>query len=239
MSDITQDAFLNGRLRISQPRQGYRFSIDAALLASAVQPKAGERGLDLGAGCGIVSLIIAVRHPGTRIYAVEVQPELATVAEKNVIGNRLEEAIEVVHLDMALLPTDRVRAPVDWIVSNPPYRRTSTGRINPNDQKAVARHEIKVDLATLLATARRMLRKGGRFFVVYAAERITDLLMQMRLADIEPKTLRAVHGRVDETAKLVLVGGLRGGRQGLSMLSPLVVYRRDGQYSRQVEAMLV
>ncbi|MFZ1985790.1 MAG: methyltransferase, partial [Desulfatitalea sp.] len=146
---------------VTQTSQGYRFSIDAVLLAASIRPKPDDTLLDLGTGCGIISLIVAFRYPRIHIQAVEVQPELTELAQRNVAANRLEQQIEVIQADMRSLPSGQAKGPFDWIVSNPPYHRLDTGRINPNTQRALARHEIAVDLEQLLACARRMLRTGG------------------------------------------------------------------------------
>lgn len=237
MADWTQDTFFQGRLRVTQSREGYRFSIDAALLAAAVRLKPGERVLDIGTGCGIIPLILAVRYPQVRIQAVEVQPELAALARKNVADNQLADRIEVVCADLRDVEVNAPSPPYDWVVSNPPYHRPRSGRVNPNDQRALARHEIMMDLQQLLACTRRSLRTGGRLATIYTAERLVDLLEGMRQAGIEPKWLRGIHSNGDETAKLVLVQGIRAGRPGMSIAPPLVIYQAGGGYSEEVEAM--
>jgi len=238
MPHITRDTFLSGRLKVSQPQNGYRFSIDAALLAAKIHPKTGERILDLGTGCGIIPLILATRWPGVFIHAVEVQPALAELADKNVTDNHMTDRIVVYNADMRDLPTDKIKPPYQWVCSNPPYYRVHSGRTNPNSQKAIARHELKIDLEQLMAAAGRMLGKGGRFVMIYAAERTADLVAAMRSAAIEPKLLQGIHGRSEEPARLVLVEGVRGGRPGLHMPAPIVVYSRDGRYTEVVASML-
>lgn len=237
-SHLTRDAFFEGRLVVTQTSQGYRFSIDAVLLAAAIRPKPGDTLLDLGTGCGIISLILAFRHPQIRIQAVEVQPELRELSQDNVVANRLEQQIEVIQADMRALPSGQVTGPFDWIISNPPYHRLDTGRINPNTQRALARHEIAVDLEQLLACARRMLRTGGRLAIIYPAERTADLLVQMRQVGIEPKYLQGVHSQSGQEARLVIVHGIHGARPGLQMAAPLVVYQPNGGYTDTVLAMM-
>lgn len=223
---------------ITQTSQGYRFSIDAVLLAASIRPKPHDTLLDLGTGCGIISLIVAFRHPRIHIQAVEVQPELSELAHRNVAANRLEGQIEMIQADMRSLPSGQVTGPFDWIVSNPPYHRLDTGRINPNTQRALARHEIAVDLEQLLACARRMLRTNGRLAIIYPAERAADLLIQMRKTGIEPKYLQGVHSQGGQAARLVIVHGIHGARPGLQMAAPLVVYQSDGGYTDTVLAMM-
>jgi len=142
MSSYTTDTFFDGKIQVMQSQAGYRFSIDSVLLAFHAGPRPGDKVLDLGAGCGIISLIMAVRAPDIRIFAIEVQTELAGLAEANVNQNQLEDRIEVIRMDMRLLKPEMTDGPADLIVCNPPYRRPGSGRINPAEQRAVARHEI-------------------------------------------------------------------------------------------------
>jgi tRNA1Val (adenine37-N6)-methyltransferase len=238
MSDLTRDTFFNGRLTIFQMRGGYRFSIDAVLLAANVQPKPGDRVIDLGTGCGIIPLILAFRYPDIRIHGVEVQAALAELARKNIAANHMGKRIVLAHADMRRLSAEAVGGPFDWVVSNPPYRAPLTGRVNPDTQRALARHEIKVDLGQLVDTARRMLRTGGRFATIFTATRAVDLVVRMRSAGIEPKWLQGVHAHGGQGAKLVLACGIKGGRPGLRWAPPLVVFREDGSYTDAVQAMM-
>jgi tRNA1Val (adenine37-N6)-methyltransferase len=234
---VTADTFFNGRLKVHQARDGYRFSIDAVLLADAVHPKAGQSIIDLGTGCGIIPLILAFRYPGVVIHGVEMQTELAELADLNVTANGLQDRIQVIHKDVRRLNHDDTQGLGDWIIANPPYRRPLSGRINPNSQKALARHEIALDLAQLIQTAKRMLKTRGRLATIYPAERITDLLTGMRSAAIEPKWLRGIYSHEGEAAKLVLVQGVKAGRPGLTLAPPLVIYQDDGAYTPVVQAM--
>jgi tRNA1Val (adenine37-N6)-methyltransferase len=234
MDAITTDTFFDGRLRVKQHKGGYRFSIDAVLVAHYANPHAGDHVLDLGTGCGIIPLLMCYRHSDTRVVAVEIQPELAQLAQLNVVENRMTEQIEVVCKDLRALCLDDVSGPVDLVISNPPYRKPHSGRINPDPERAVARHELKARLADVIQTAGRLLRRSGRLVVVYAAERSTDLLVQMRSFGIEPKRLRFIHSAEASAAKLVLVEGVNGGRSTVKVDPPLVVYTASGQYTEEV-----
>ena len=237
MPSFTTDSFFNGKIQVMQNRRGYRFSIDAVLLAYHAAPRAQEKVLDLGTGCGIISLIMASRYAGLEIYAVEVQTELADLADTNVHQNRLQDRIVVLCTDMKLLTLKMTSGPFDLIVSNPPYHRPGSGRINPDAQRAVARHEIKASLVDVLQTTRRMLRTAGRFVTIYTAERTTDILSQMRNENIEPKLLRMIHSNRDADAGLILIEGLKGGRPGLKVAPPLFVYDEKGDYTAEVQQM--
>ena len=235
MTSLTTDTFFNGRIRVKQSRSGYRYSIDAVLLAAQTRPRPDDKVLDLGTGCGIIPLILAYRHPKIKVYGIEVQKDLAAVAALNVEENRMEDRINIYCRDMKTIKHDMTSGPVDLVVSNPPFRKAESGRINPDRQRAVARHEIKATLYDVVETARRMLRTSGRFIMVYLAERMTDILNQMRSVGIEPKTLRMIHSGRDTEAKLILVEGKKGGRPGLKVGPPLIIFHKDGSYSDEVE----
>jgi tRNA1Val (adenine37-N6)-methyltransferase len=237
MNDLSLDTFFNGRIRVHQNPGGYRFSIDSVLLAAGIDPKPGDRILDLGTGCGIIPLILAYRYKEITISGVEIQKEIAELAKCNIAENQLSGRVTVACRNMKDLPVDSIAGPVDWVVTNPPYRRAGSGRVNPNRERAIARHEIMVNLPELMAVVRRMLKTAGKFIIIYPAERLTDCLTEMRGHGIEPKGLRMVHSRHNTEAKLVLVQGAKGVGPGMIVGTPLIIYNDDGEYTPEVEAM--
>lgn len=237
MDTLTTDAFFDGKLHIKQEVSGYRFSLDAVLLAWHARPRAGERVLDLGTGCGIIPLMLTYRNPNILAFGIEIQQELAELAISNVNANRMQHKIKVLRQDMRYLKPDMIGGPVDLIVCNPPYHKPDSGRINPDVQRAIARHELKVNLSDVLQTVRRMLQTAGRFVTVYTAERVVELLCQMRLEGIEPKMMRSIHSQLDTEAKLILVEGVKGARPGIRLDPPLIIYDANGEYSLEVQGM--
>ncbi len=237
MDEVTSDTFFGGRIRIKQHRNGYRFSIDAVLLAAHAGLRAGETVLDLGTGCGVIPLLLACRIPDAVIYGIEIQEELAEMAKSNVRDSGMEDRIHILQGDMKDLRNGMISGQADLVVSNPPYRRIGSGRMNPHAQRAVARHEIRACLADVTETARRMLDVSGRFVTIYPAERLAELLAQMQRSGIEPKYLRAVYSGWNTGAKLVIAEGVKGGRPGMKISSPLVIYKEDGSYTEEVSRM--
>jgi tRNA1Val (adenine37-N6)-methyltransferase len=239
MDKLTTDTFFDGKLHIKQAVSGYRFSLDAVILAWHARPRADESVLDLGTGCGIIPLIMTYRNPGIAAFGVEIQQDLAELANANVGANRMQDRITVLQQDMRELKPDMIGGPVDLVVCNPPYRKPDSGRINPDSQRAIARHELKASLAEVLQTVRRMLRTAGRFVTIYTAERVVDLFCQMRAAGVEPKFMRLIHSRLDTEAKLILVDGVKGARSGIRVGPPLIIYDTNGEYSKEVERMFI
>lgn len=235
---FTEDRFLNGRLFVRQDRLGYRFSIDAVIVAHYLQPSPGDTVVDLGTGCGIIPLIVSFRNPDVRIIGVELVPEVADIAAANVAENGLEKNVSVVCKDMKSLPASPVTGPVAWVVSNPPYRRAFSGRINPDSRRALARHEISVTMPDVIDTARRLLKTGGKLVLIYPTERLGEVISEMRRAGIEAKALRCIHPTMSSDANLAIVEGAKGGRPGMKVLPPLAIYNGAGCYTHEVAAMM-
>ena len=237
MEPLTRDHFFNGHIVLTQPKTGYRFSIDAVILAHLVCPASGETVLDLGTGCGVIPIMLAYRNPDIQLLGVEIQRPLSDLARKNVADNRMTGRIRIINRDIGDLALADIGGPVDLVVTNPPYRKRDSGRINADSQRAIARHELKIDLDTLLQTARRMLNKSGRFGVIYPSVRTVDLLSAMRSSGLEPKTLTMIHSSPASSARLVAVVGVQGGRPGMEVGPPLYLYQDDGTYTPALDAM--
>lgn len=234
----TTDTFFNGRVAIHQSTGGYRFSLDAVLLAALPRPKPGDRVMDIGTGCGILPILLAFRNPNIQILGIELQGTLAKLAEKNVLANQMQDRVTVFNHDVRHLQSEMIGGTVDWIISNPPYRPAQSGRINPNAERATARHEIHLKLRDLIHNAQKFLRTGGQFAVIYPSERMVDLFCEMRKAGIEPKWIQNIHSRRADEAKLMLVQGRMRGNPGLKVAQPLIIYDADGNYSKAVEQMM-
>ena len=234
---LTRDTFFNGKVSVMQERAGYRFSIDAVILAHHVRPKPGERVVDLGTGCGIVPLIVAYRHPAVHMFGIEVQKELADIANDNVRDNGMQETVRIVHRDMQTLQQAMFQGPVDIVVSNPPFRKAHSGRVNPNRQRAVARHEISVTLPDVVKTAGDILKTAGLFVLVYTSERLPELVQHMKSCRLEPKNVRFIHSRRNSESKLMMMEGIKQGRPGLKVGPPIVIYNEDATYTEEVDAM--
>lgn len=236
---LTRDTFFNGKVTVKQEQAGYRFSIDAVILAHRVRPKTGERVVDLGTGCGIVPLIVAYRYPATRMFGIEIQKELADIANDNVRDNGMQETVRIAHRDMQTLQPAMFQGPVDIVVSNPPYRKAHSGRINPNRQRAVARHEISVTLLNVVKAAGYILKTSGLFVLVYISERLPELIQHMKSCRLEPKNVRFIHSRKDSESKLMMMEGIKQGRPGLKVGPPIVIYNENGSYTDEVGAMFL
>jgi tRNA1Val (adenine37-N6)-methyltransferase len=237
-SDETLDALLDRQLTLSQSRAGYRFSLDALLLAHFVKIKRREKIVDLGTGNGVIPLILASLHPSVTLTGVELQAAMVERARRNVELNGLQTRIQILSGDVRAAKLLAGEASFDVAICNPPYRKRGSGRISLNDEKQIARHETQGDLADFLRAGAFLLHVKGRLAVVYPAERCVDLLAAMRQARIEPKKLRMVHSFGGAEASLVLVEGVKGGRSGIEITAPLTIYRHGKEYTDEVAAII-
>ena len=236
--DETLDVLYDGKVKLFQDRRGYRFSLDALLLAHFMTCRRGEEIVDLGTGNGVIALTLAYLDSSLSITGVEIQPKMVDRAKRNVRINGFQERITITRADVCNI--QKILSPDSFasVVCNPPYRRTTSGRISPNVERKIARHEIAAGLADFLRAGAYLLPIKGRIAMVYPALLVVDLLQSMRNMNLEPKRLRLVHSFADTKASLLLVEAVKGGRSGSETLSPLVVYRESKQYTTEVEAML-
>jgi len=238
----SEDTLFEGRLICRQHRRGYRFSLDAVLLAHFVNLRPDARVMDLGGGCGVISLILAYRYQHIRITVLELQTGLVDLIWENITkneaqGNRYRERIEVINGDLRIIDRFVQAGIFDWVVCNPPYRKTGSGRINPASEQAMARHELQADLKTVVAACSYAVRTRGRVAVVYPASRGVSLLQEMRGHGLEPKRLQVVYSYPGSEAKLLLVEAVKGGGEELVIAAPFYVYQeKDGSYSPEMAA---
>lgn len=233
----TADTLFEGRIRCTQHAAGYRFSVDAVLLGNFISARPGERILDMGCGSGIISLILSYRCPESFLTGVEIQPGLAKLAKKNVADNNWQERIQILRGDLRhiekLLPAGKF----DWVVSNPPYRRTGTGRKNLKYEQLAARHEIMSGVGAVVKAASWALRNKGRAAFVYPAARGATILYELKRQGLEPKRIQVVYSYPGSAATLLLVEAIKGGGEELAILPPFYIYREHGGgYSSEMEA---
>jgi tRNA1Val (adenine37-N6)-methyltransferase len=224
--DESIDEFMGGRLRLIQYRTGYRFSIDAVLLSEFVGIKKGDRVVDLGTGCGIIPLALLTDRPAGYVFGLEIQEGLARQAKRNALLNGFSHKIGVIRADIRQMPM--APASIDVVICNPPYRKKDSGRVNPDRQRAIARHEILASLEDILNAARHVLRNEGSLAMIYPAERLADLMVKMRQYGMEPKRVRIIYPGMESEAKLAMIEAILGGRNGLKILPPLM---DQGEYS--------
>ncbi len=232
-------------IKLYQNKKGYRFSVDALLLYSFVNLRRAYRIADLGAGSGIVGILLAKKYHDSEVVLIEIQNSLAGLAEKNILLNNLKKRVYVVKADIKTLtpPTlPLVRGGIRWghfdlVVSNPPFRRQKTGLISPTGEKAIARHEIEIKLTDLIQASCSLLRSKGRFCMIYHPSRLVELIDALREKHMEPKRLRFVHSNLMTEAKMVLVEAIKDGKAEMKIEKPFCIYKEDGTYTDEIKAL--
>lgn len=215
-------------LKVIQSVKGFRHSMDALLLAHFATPRPTDRILDLGCGNGAIALLLAHRHQRVRVVGLEIQPSLASRAQRGVQLNGLEDRVEILEGDLRRIEAVLSPAGFDLVLCNPPYREVGRGRLNPDPETRQAKHELSATLPEVIAAIRYTLAPKGRACLIYHSSRLADLLTRLRAERLEPKVLWPVHSFPGADAELVLVEARREGQPGLRILSPLFVYQARG-----------
>jgi tRNA1Val (adenine37-N6)-methyltransferase len=238
----TTDCFGGQSLRIDQSQEGYRYNLDSLLLAFFVDRAKGKRLIELGCGCGVVSLIIGTRFADLEeIAALDCQSEAIFYAQRNLDLNPGMKGKNIrffQHDWCESLSYEKDMTAFDIVVSNPPWYSKESGRINPHLERAQSKHEINGNLSDWTQAVWRFLKNKGRVFVVFRAERLGDLFQEFQKRYLEIKTLRFVHGRENLPAKSVLVEAVKHGGKGVGILPPLYVYGSGGEYTPEIRSML-
>ncbi len=235
----TLDAFYHGRIRLRQTRAGYRFSVDAPLLADFIRTRPEDEALELGTGSGIISLLLSVK-PFKAITAVEIQEGLAALARRNVELNGLGGRIEIVRADWRAFEPART---YDLIFSNPPYIRRSTGFLSASAEKSAAKHELHGGIGEVLRKTAELLAPDGRACFVYPERRRADLIVAAEEWGLAARRLRSVHPRQGEPPNLFLIELGRaaedeaGGAAAPATMPPLILFGPDGKYTPAAEAV--
>lgn len=227
------DLMFNG-LRIIQKEKGFCFGMDAVLLAGFVRAKNAGSILDLGTGTGVIALLLAGRYPTAKLTALEIQPEMAEMAERSVKMNDLTDRVSVVCGD--LCKHKEILPPSQWdvVTCNPPYARMCEGTCSAREHINLSRHEAACTLEDVVAAGSYALNNGGRMALVIRSTRTTDLFCALRANRLEPKRARLVCSRIGARPKLMLIEAIKGGASSMEWEPPLIVYDEQGSYTPEL-----
>jgi tRNA1(Val) A37 N6-methylase TrmN6 len=233
---LTEDYLFQGQVLCRQHRKGYRFSVDAVLLAHFCAPRAEDTILDLGCGCGVIGLILCHRWAGVQVQGLELQAALADLARSNVLANAFQARFAVQQADLRKIREVLAPASFDLVLSNPPYYSPRQGRVSCAEELALARHELSASLEDVVAAAAFAVKNRGLFCCIYPAQRLATLFRVMGQKGLMPKRLQAVYSYPGAAqARLVLVEAIKNGGEGLNLLPPLYVYQeKNGPYSSEL-----
>ncbi|SCZ80689.1 tRNA1(Val) (adenine(37)-N6)-methyltransferase [Pseudobutyrivibrio xylanivorans] len=227
------DLQINGYKIIQHPDK-FCFGMDAVLLSSFAKVKEGEKALDLGTGTGILPILLEAKTDGEHFTGLEIQPESAEMANRSVLLNGLSDKIDIIEGDIKEAAQIFGKGTMNVVTSNPPYMTNHHGLKNPNDAKAIARHELLCSLEDVISQTSAVLKPMGRCYFVHRPFRLVEIITLMRQYKLEPKRMRLVYPFVDKDPNMVLIEGVKGGGPQLTVESPLIVYDAPGKYTDEI-----
>ena len=217
-----------GGLELIQDPEKFCFGVDAVFLSDFVRVRPGESVLDLGTGNGIIPVLLSAKTEARHITGLEIQADTAEMARRSVAHNHLEDRIDIVTGDIKEAAELFRPAFFDVITTNPPYMLADHGIRNPDDAKAVARHEILCTLDDILRESMRLMQDKSRFYMIHRPFRLTEIMIKMHEYKIEPKRIRFIHPYIDKEPTMVMIEGVRGAKPRITVEPPLVIYDRHG-----------
>ncbi|MCL2592854.1 MAG: tRNA1(Val) (adenine(37)-N6)-methyltransferase [Defluviitaleaceae bacterium] len=220
--------------KIIQNPKYFCFGIDAVLLSSFARASVNEVVLDLCTGNGIIPLLVHAKTNAKTLYGLEIQKELCNMAERTVKYNNLGEQIKIIEGDLKELSTFFKNSSIDVITVNPPYSNDLSGVKNSLSEKSIARHEILCTLEDVVEKSSRVLKSGGRFYMVHRPQRLVDIMYLLRKYKLEPKTIRLVQPFINKEPNMVLVEAIKCAKPMLKVLNTLIVYNQDNSFTDEV-----
>ena len=220
------DLQLNG-LELIQDPDKFCFGVDAVLLSDFVKVRPGENVLDLGTGNGIIPLLLSAKTQAAHITGLEIQEDIVEMARRSVSHNGLNDRIDIVEGDIKEAADILKPAFFDVITTNPPYMLAEHGLRNPDDSRAIARHEVLCSLDDILRESMKLMQDKSRFYMIHRPFRLTEIMIKMNYYKIEPKRIRFVHPYIDKEPTMVLIEGVRGARSRVTVEPPVVLHTRE------------
>ena len=222
-------------LKLIQNKSGFCFGIDSVLLSDfARRIKNNSVVVDIGTGTGIIGILLCKKTKLKKIYGVEIQEKVAEMAKRSVQLNNLQDKFEIINCDINNIFQYLEPNSIDVIVTNPPYKKNNTGVKNENEIQMTSRHELKCTLENIVEKSSRLLKDKGEFFMVHRAERLVDIMCELRKYHLEPKNVRFVHSKQNEQPNLILVKAIKMANEFLKIDKPLVIYNDAGIYTEEI-----
>ncbi|PHK48880.1 tRNA1(Val) (adenine(37)-N6)-methyltransferase [Staphylococcus edaphicus] len=233
LEDERLDYLTKEHLRIIQNDEVFSFSTDALLLGHFTNVKKRDSIMDLCSGNGVIPLVLSYKGQQA-IEAIEIQEQLVNMARRSITYNGLDERIHMYHMDLKEVHKHFKPSSYNLVTCNPPYFKTNQQHQHQKDAHKIARHEIMCTLKDCCIAARHLLKQGGRFMMVHRADRLMDVLSDMRTYQIEPKKVYFIYSKQDKVAQTIVVEGRKGGNQGLEIQPPFYIYNKDGTYTEEM-----
>ena len=215
-------------LKIIQNKDGFCFGIDSILLTDfAKNIKQNLNIIDLGTGTGIIPILLYGKTKNNKFVGIEIQEEVADMANRSIKLNSLENEIRILNMNILDLTKKYKRGSFDVVTTNPPYKKINTGIVNENNKKLISRHEITASLEDFIKISSYLLKDLGEFYMVNRPDRLVDIFELMRKYKIEPKKIKFVYPNENKKTNLILIKGVKNGKQFLEFENNLYVYNED------------
>ncbi len=220
--------------KIIQNVNKFCFGMDAVLLSGFAKVKPNETVLDMGTGTGIIPILLEAKTEGKHFTGLEIQEESADMAKRSVAMNRLADKIDIISGDIREASGIFGLASFDVVTSNPPYMNDNHGITNPDLPKAIARHEILCTLEDVIRETSKVLKPGGRFYMVHRPFRLVEIINTLSAYKLEPKRMKMVHPFIDKEPNMVLIESIKGGGSMIKVEAPLIVYKEQNVYTDEI-----
>ena len=222
-------------LKIIQNSEWFCFGIDSVLLSDfAKNIKINSTVLDIGTGTGIIPILLSKKSKAKKFYAVEIQKDVAEMAGRSVLLNKLEEKIEIINDNIKNINKYIENNLIDVIVTNPPYKKIETGILNENKQKLISRHEVECNLEDIIKISSKLLKSKGEIYMVHRTDRLVEIISKLREYNLEPKTIRFIYSNINKESKMVLIKAVKNGNEYIKVERPLIVYKENGEYTDEI-----
>lgn len=220
--------------KIIQNTKKFCFGMDAVLLSSFAKANEGNKVVDLGTGTGIIPILMEAKTKASSFIGLEIQEESVDMATRSVIMNNQQDKIIIKQGDIKTASKDLGAAMFDVVTTNPPYMNNAHALVNPDEAKAIARHEIKCNLEDVVREGSKLLKVGGKMYMVHRPFRLIEIITMMKKYKLEPKRIRFVHPYIDKEANMVLIEAAKGGKSMVKIEEPLIVYKDVNVYTDEI-----
>ena len=222
-------------LKIIQNAKGFCFGIDSVLLSDfAKEIKYKSKVIDLGTGTGILPILLSAKTRDTKFVGIEIQQEVAEMANRSVYLNSLQNRIEIINDNIKNLKDKYNPCTFDAVISNPPYKKEGTGKINFQESKIISRHEVTAKLEDFIEISKYLLKEKGSLYLIHRPERLVDIFSILRKHKIEPKKIKFIFSHINDEPNLVLIKAIKNAKPFLKIEKPLYIYNEDGSYTQPI-----
>ncbi len=221
-------------LKIIQSKDCFCFGMDAVLLSDFIRIKKNEVVLDLCTGTGIIPILLHGKERASKIYGIEIMPYVADIAKRSVELNEIGDVIKIIEADLKDAQA-HFEGVLDVISVNPPYEKVGMDIISDNEHRVAAKHEVLCTFEDICQVSSKLLKFGGRFYLVHRVTRFTEIIDTMKKYKLQPKRIRFVYPKANGNANLVLIEGLKCGKEGLNIEYPLFVRDENGNETQEID----